>query len=50
MKSFTFNVNGKLFTVTARDADRARCAAKKAAGNQWTGKARLVKIEFGGAL
>ncbi len=49
MKEFTFNANGKLFTVAARDIDRARCAAKKSAGNDWTPKAQLVKIRMGGA-
>ncbi len=49
MKEFTFNANGKLFTVTAHDMDRARCAAKKKAGSKWTPKARLVKVTAGGA-
>jgi len=49
MKTFTFNSNGKLFTVTARDMDRARCAAKRLAGSEWNPKARLVKICMGGA-
>lgn len=42
--NYTFNANGKLYTVFARDMDRARCAAKKLAGNQWTLKAQLVKF------
>lgn len=46
---FTFNSNGKLFTVTAKDHDRARCAAKKIAGPDWSPKARLVKITMGAA-
>lgn len=49
MKSFTFNSNGKLFTVAARDIDRARCAAKRLAGADWNPKARLVKVCMGGA-
>lgn len=48
--NFTFNANGNLFTVTAPDVDRARCAAKKAAGPLWTPKARLVKVVKGGAM
>ncbi len=46
--NYTFNANGKLFTVFARDMDRARCAAKKAAGVEWTPKARLVKFSNAG--
>ena len=46
--TYTFNANGKLFSVVAKDADRARCAAKKLAGLDWTPKARLVK--FGNAI
>lgn len=49
MKQFTFNANGKLFTVTAADIDRARCAAKRKAGADWTPKARLVNIKMGSA-
>lgn len=49
MKEFTFNANGKLFTVISRDMDRARCAAKKLAGPDWTPKARLVKVVMGRA-
>lgn len=49
MFEFTFNSNGKLFTVTSRDKDRARCAAKRLAGTEWSPKARLVKIRWGGA-
>ncbi len=49
MKDFTFNANDKLYTVSARDMDRARCAAKKLAGADWTPKAKLVKIQMGGA-
>lgn len=45
--SFTFKTkSGKLYTVTNKDADRARCAAKKAAlaaGDAWPG-AKLVKM------
>lgn len=47
--SFTFNSNGKLFTVTAKDMDRARSKAKKVAGGDWSPKARLVKIAKGAA-
>lgn len=50
MKNFTFNANGKLFTVSAKDADRARSAAKRLAGSEWTPKAQLVKISFGSAV
>lgn len=42
--NYTFNANGKLYTVSAQDMDRARCKAKELAGNQWTPKARLVKF------
>lgn len=42
--TYTFNSNDKLFSVVARDIDRARVAAKKLAGPDWTGKARLVKF------
>lgn len=49
MANFTFNSNGNLFTVSAPDMDRARCAAKRAAGSLWTPKARLVKITMGAA-
>lgn len=49
MKEFTFNSNGKLFTVQSPDMDRARCAAKRLAGAEWSSKARLVKVHFGGA-
>lgn len=45
--SYTYKTtDGKLYTVSAKDADRARCAAKRAvlaAGSSWT-KAKLVKI------
>lgn len=45
--SYTFKTKaGKLYTVTAKDADRARCAAKRAAlnaGDNWPG-AKLVKM------
>lgn len=41
---YTFNSNGKLFTVTARDADRARVAAKAVAGPDWNYGARLVRF------
>ena len=50
MKEFTFNSDGKLFTVTARDMDRARCAAKKLAGSDWKPRARLVKMRAGSAV
>ena len=46
---FVFDSNGKTFTVTAKDMDRARCAAKKMAGADWSPKARLVKITMGAA-
>lgn len=49
MKEFTYNSNGKLFTVAAPDMDRARCAAKRAAGADWTPKAKLVKVRMGAA-
>lgn len=42
--TYTFNANGKLFSVTSKDMDRARVAAKKLAGPAWTPKARLVKF------
>lgn len=48
MKNFTYEVNGTLYTVQAPDIDRARCRAKAAAGPNWTPKARLVKVRFGG--
>lgn len=45
--SYTFKTKtGKLYTVTSKDADRARCAAKKvavAAGDVWPG-AKLVSM------
>lgn len=45
--SFTYKTtDGKTYTVSSKDADRARCAAKKAAmsaGSSWPG-AKLVKI------
>lgn len=41
---YTFKANGQTYTVFAKDADRARCAAKREAGGNWTPKARLVKI------
>lgn len=45
--SYTYKTKaGNLYTVTAKDADRARCAAKKAAlsaGDAWPG-AKLVKM------
>ena len=49
MKEFTFNSNGKLFTVQSPDMDRARCAAKRLAGSDWNPKARLVKMRAGSA-
>lgn len=45
--NYTFNSNGNLFTVFAKDVDRARCAAKRLAGDKWSPKARLVKIGCG---
>lgn len=47
MKTFTFNSNGKLYTVQSIDVDRARCAAKRLAGSDWNPKARLVKVNMG---
>lgn len=45
--TYTFKTKtGKLFSVIAKDADRARCAAKRAAqaaGENWPG-AKLVKM------
>ena len=45
--NFTFKTaEGRKFTVYAKDADRARCAAKRAAivaGSPWP-KAKLVKM------
>lgn len=45
--SYTYKTtDGKLYTVSAKDADRARCAAKRAAlaaGSNWA-KAKLVKM------
>lgn len=49
MKHFVYEANGYLFDVTAPDMDRARCRAKAEAGANWTPKARLVKVYFGGA-
>ena len=49
MKQFTYDCGGKLYTVTAKDANRARCAAKRLAGTDWTPKAKLVGIRMGGA-
>lgn len=47
MMNFTFKTsNGKTYTVSAKDADRARSAAKKAAlndGSEWKA-AKLIKI------
>lgn len=47
MKTWTFETaNGNRFTATARDVDRARCAAKRLAldsGATWKG-AKLVGI------
>lgn len=48
MKNFTYLVNGQTITVQAPDIDRARCRAKAAAGPNWTPKAKLVKVQFGG--
>ena len=46
--NYTFKTaEGRKFTVYAKDADRARCAAKKAAiaaGADWKG-AKLVAID-----
>ena len=45
MKKFTFTTKqGYTITVTAPDADRARCYAKKAAGANWHPSARLVAM------
>ena len=45
--TYTFKTtDGKLHTVTAKDCDRARCAAKRAAiaaGSPWP-KAKLIKM------
>ena len=49
MKEFTYDVNGAMITVNAPDMDRARCAAKRVAGANWTPKARLVKVRAGAA-
>lgn len=45
MWTFTFKgKNGKLFSGKGKDADRARSAAKKAAGTLWDPSAKLVSV------
>lgn len=45
MKTYTFTTNaGYSISVKAPDHDRARCAAKKAAGNNWHPSARITAI------
>lgn len=45
MMTFYFKTrNGKVFSATAKDADRARCAAKTGAGKAWDPSAKLFKI------
>lgn len=45
MWTFTFKgKNGKLFFGKGKDTDRARSAAKKAAGSLWDPSARLIKV------
>lgn len=45
MKTYTFTTNsGYSISVKAYDHDRARCAAKKAAGDKWHPSARLTAI------
>lgn len=47
---FTFyftSKDGSVFSAVAKDADRARCAAKKAAGKAWKPDAKLTKIVKG---
>lgn len=42
MKTYIFtDKNGNIFTGTGKDVDRARCAAKKAAGPLWSPTAKL---------
>ncbi len=36
--------DGKTFYAIGKDADRARCAAKKAAGDEWSPSAKLMRI------
>ena len=36
--------DGKVFVATGKDADRARIAAKREAGDQWSPSAKLVRI------
>ncbi len=45
MLTFYFKSNsGKVFCGTGKDADRARSAAKAAAGSSWEPSARLFKV------
>lgn len=45
MMTFYFKTrDGKVFSATAKDADRARCAAKAGAGNAWDPSAKLFKV------
>lgn len=45
MKTFYFKSRaGKIFSGVGKDADRARCAAKAAAGEAWDPSARLFKV------
>lgn len=45
MMTFYFKTrNGKVFSATAKDADRARCVAKASAGTAWDPSAKLFKV------
>lgn len=45
MMTFYFKTRtGNVFSAIAKDADRARCIAKKNAGNAWDPSAKLFKI------
>lgn len=46
--NFTYSCNGKRYTVKAPDSDRARIVAKRLAGPDWSPKAKLVGITWGG--
>ena len=45
MKTYTFTTKfGYSVSVKAPDPDRARCAAKKAAGDKWHSSARITAV------
>lgn len=45
MLTFYFKTSsGQVFSATAPDMDRARCAAKASAGSNWDPKAKLFKV------